>query len=459
MAATIRHFLMGIETECLTVAAPGNDCTATLDGFLDIMARLAPSLRGPGGLFNGYGRVYVDGNYHLELASAECDSPYALAEIVACQQQLVAHAVRRLKDSRGMDLILANNNHAGRLRDGSPTWGMHENYLVARPPAELADRLLPFLVTRVYGGAGGVWHPTGDFLAGARITFLQTDVGGGTTERRAIFSTSRQEHLLGPRPAAFRCHLILGDGHRSHFNLALHCGATALALATVQNDSDAVRALPRGTDQRRFWLTAARHFNRLASPREPLRVAPLVLDVQRFYLDRVSRFTEILRPHPWADRLLADWEHTLDRMAAGDDDWLAARLDAWIKRRMFGQWLREHGRSWVDLARLPHLFDGLMLLDQNYHEFANPENIFDQADQAGLLAHRVGPPISPGAETEPFTPETSTRARARARFLQAHTGDPSLEMDWASVVDHSKHRRCWLADPFDADYGPWLLDG
>jgi hypothetical protein len=456
---TVTPFLIGVETECLTAFKHHGECDSILKTFLTLVARLAPSLCGPGGLFNGYGRVYVDGNRHLELASAECDSPYALAEVVACQQQLVAHAVQRLKDCRGIELILANNNHAGRLRDGSPTWGMHENYLVTRPPAELADRLLPFLVTRVYGGAGGTWHPTGDFLAGARITFLQTDVGGDTTDRRAIFSTSRQEHLLGPRPTAFRCHLILGDGHRSHFNLALHCGATALVLATVQHDPNAVRSLPRGAGQRRFWLTAARHFNRLASPGEPLRVAPLVLDIQRFYLDRVRRFTEILRPHPWADRLLADWEQTLDRLAAGDEDWLAARLDAWIKHRLFGQWLREHGRRWHDLPRLQHLFDGLVLLDQNYHEFANPENVFDQADQAGLLAHRVGPPISPGAEAEPFTPETSTRARARARFLQGHAGDPSLEMDWASVLDRSQRRRRWLADPFATRYGPWLHDG
>jgi len=455
-------FLMGIETECLTAVEPhGGECSAGLESFMTLMARLAPSLRGPGGFFNGYGRVYLDVNRHLELASAECDSPYTLATLVARQQALAAQAVAELKDRMGVELILANNNHSGLLREGAATWGTHENYLVGRPPAELADRLLPFLVTRVYGGAGGLWYPTGEFLAGVRITFLQTDVGGGTTDRRAIFSTARQEHLLGPRPTGFRCHLILGDGHRSHFNLSLHYGATALVLAAVQHDPDGVRPLPRvaGADQRRFWLAAARQFNRLAGPREPLRVAPLALDVQRFYLDRACRFADVLRPHAWAHRLLEDWELTLDRLAAGDDDWLATRLDAWIKHRLFGQWLREHGRGWQDLARLPHLFDGLMMLDQNYHEFANPVNVFDQVDRAGLLVHRVGPAVAPGSEAEPFTPETATRAGARARFLREHNGEPSLEMDWASVLDQRGNRRRWLADPFATEYGPWTSSG
>ncbi len=455
-------FLIGIETECLTAVPPrGDECAAALGAFLTVLDRLAPSLRGPAGLFNGYGRVYVDGNRHLELASAECDSPYALADLAARQQGLATRAVTELKDRVGVELILANNNHAGPLRDGAATWGAHENYLVGRPPAELADRMLPFLVSRVYGGAGGVWRPNGDFLAGARVAFLQADVGGGTTERRAVFSTARQEHHLGPRPAGFRCHLILGDGHRSHFNLALHFGATALVLAAVQHDPDSVGPLPRvaGADQRRFWLTAARHFNRLAGPGEPLRVAPLALDMQRFYLDLARRFAGTLRPHPWADRLLADWEETLDRMTAGDDDWLAARLDAWIKHRLFTRWLGEHGRTWDDLVRRPHLFDGLVMLGQNYHEFANPDNVFDQWDRAGLLAHRVGPAAAPGDEAQPFVPDTTTRAQARARFLLRHGGDPALEMDWAWVLDRPGRRRRCLADPFAAEYGPWTAVG
>lgn len=460
--AVAPDFLMGIETECLTaVAQRVGEWNAVLAAFLSEMRRLAPSLSGHAGFFNGYGRVYLDGNRHLELASAECDSPYTLAAVVARQQALAARAVAQLRDRRDVELILANNNHAGRLSDGAPTWGAHENYLVGQPPEDLADRMLPFLVSRVYGGAGGLWHPTGVFLAGVRIVFLQTDVGGDTTQRRAVFSTARQEHLLGSRPTGFRCHLILGDGHRSHFNLALHHGATALVLTVLEHDPDSVRALPRiaGADQRRFWLTAAHHFNRLAEVGKPLRVDPLALEVQRFYLDRARRFAETLPAHSWAHRLLADWEITLDKMAIGDDDWLASRLDAWIKHRLFGQWLKAHGRGWHDLLRLPHLFNGLVLLDQNYHEFANPDNVFDQADRAGLLVHHVGPEVEPGCEAEPFTPETTTRAQARARFLQGHNGDPYLEMDWASVLDRRGERRRWLADPFATDYGPWTSSG
>ena len=406
-------FLMGIETECLTAVGPrGGDCDAALEAFLGVLARLAPPCAARPVSSTATAAFTSTATATSNWPPPSATSPYALADMVTRQQALAARAVAELKDRFSVELIVANNNHSGRLRDGAATWGAHENYLVGRPPAELADRLLPFLVSRVYGGAGGLWHPTGDFLAGARVSFLQTDVGGGTTERRAVFSTARQEPLLGPRPAGFRCHLILGDGHRSAFNLALHCGATALVLGAVQHDPDTVWPLPRvaGADHRRFWLTAARRFNRLAGPGESPRVAPLALDVQRFYLGRARRFAQTLRPHPWADRLLADWQQTLDRMAAGDNDWLSVRLDAWIKHRLYGQWLREHGRGWHDLVRMPHLFDALVLLDQNYHEFANPANVFDQMDRAGLLAQRVGSGVAPGDEAEPFVPETATRA-------------------------------------------------
>src|SRR5262249_52767643 len=161
-----------------------------------------------------------------------------------------------------------------RLEPQAPTWGAHENYLVGVPPGQLADRVLPFLVTRVFAGAGGIWAPTGEFLAGTRLTALTTDRGGDTTSRRAIFSTVRVERLVADRSEHYRCQLILGDGLRSHLSQALHLGTTALVLRAVEARPQAVIPLPRrpGMDQGRSWLAALQSFNRLARPGE----APLV---------------------------------------------------------------------------------------------------------------------------------------------------------------------------------------
>src|SRR4051794_3878875 len=56
------RFLFGLEQECLSVAPPPalpTDPAAAL-ALLDELGRLAPSLPGPSGLFNAYGRVYMD---------------------------------------------------------------------------------------------------------------------------------------------------------------------------------------------------------------------------------------------------------------------------------------------------------------------------------------------------------------------------------------------------------------
>jgi proteasome accessory factor A len=457
---TRSNVLCGVEHECLTALVHGDEGRSGGDArsdFLRLLAGQAPSLPGRSGLFNGYGRVYADVNGHIELASAECACPYDLPPLVERQQALAARALDALR-RRGLGLVLANNNHDGLLRDGAATWGAHENYLVGCAPARLADLLLPFLVSRVYAGAGGVWAPTGEFLSGVRVSFLRADTGGATTDRRAIFSTAREEHLQGPRPAGFRCHLILGDGHRSHFSLALQVGATALVLAAVQAGG-AVAPLPRlpGADQRALWLMAARHFNRLAPPGEPPRAHPLALAVQRHYLGAARRWAESARGvPPWVERLLDDWAQTLARLERDDRAWLAARLDPWIKYAAYEAWLMERGCRWEQLPRWPELLAELALLDQNYHEFANPDNLFDRLERAGLLSHRTGSVVPPGGEKEPFIPETGTRAVARARFIRDHSDNENLAVDWAAVYDHQLNRHRPLTDPFARDYSPWV---
>ena len=66
--------LFSIEQECQTTVEASNGATLVpeaLPRFLEILGRLAPSLPGDGGLFNAYGRVYVDINYHLEFSALE----------------------------------------------------------------------------------------------------------------------------------------------------------------------------------------------------------------------------------------------------------------------------------------------------------------------------------------------------------------------------------------------------
>lgn len=454
------EFVLGVEQECMTVVEGASDAPGVapvLCRFLEVLAQLAPSLPCGAGFFNAYGRVYVDCGEHLEFATLECESPYLLPLFVERQQVLAARALRRI-ESEGLRLRLANNNHAGLLHRKAATWGAHENYLVERRPAEFTDAVLPFLVTRVYAGAGGVRWPEAQFVAGVRAEFMELATGGATTDCRAIHSTCREEHHMGPEPARFRYHQILGDGHRSHFSLALQLGATALALKAIVFDRELLArfAEVRARLGSASALDLLRRFNCLAEPGDAPRVDPLALEIQQVYLEAARRWAATLAEPPhWIERCLGDWQDTLDALRRADRGWLAARLDAFAKYELFSGFLAERGLDWRQLPGRKELFAALALVDHSYHEFASPDSVFRTLEDAGVLRHRVGAAVAPGHEPEPFVPETTTRARTRARFLREHAGKPGMSMDWSGASEPAKRQRCDLDDPFATEFGPW----
>jgi len=454
------EFVVSVEQECLTIVDGANDplqLGRALFRFLQVLAKLAPSLSCGAGIFNAYGRVYVDIGEHLEFAALECESSYLLPLLVERQQVLAARALRQLWDE-GLRLRLANNNHSGLLHGKTTTWGAHENYLVERRPAEFTEAVLPFLVTRLYAGSGGVRWPEAQFLAGVRPEFMELSSGGATTDCRAIHSTCREEHHMGPEPARFRYHQILGDGHRSHFNLALQLGATALALKAILFDRELAAHLAgvRAKLGSASALELLRRFNLLAEPGEAPRADPLAMEVQQVYLEGARRWAATLTAPPsWIARSLADWQDTLDALRRADRAWLSARLDAFAKYELFTIFLAERRLAWRDLSGQKEHFAALALLDHSYHEFASDESVFRWLEQAGALRHRVGPSIAPGHEPEPFVPETTTRARTRARFIRHNAATEGLSVDWSCVVDVANRRRCDLYDPFATEYGPW----
>jgi hypothetical protein len=452
------QFLFSTEEETLTATPESpTQVGAAAETFLSIGRRLVPSLSAASGYFNGYGRVYIDSG-HIELAAAECDDPYLLPIVVEKQHRLAARAVSQMA-ADGQRLVLANNNHSGLLSDGCAVWGAHENHLVEKHPSEFTDLIMPFLVTRIYAGAGGIRFPSGDFVAGVRPLCMKNATGGCTTRDRAIHSTAREEHHVGTSKKLFRYHQILGDGHRSHWNLATQFGATALALKAVvfdpklRADLQAIGAFPPARDN---WVGLLKRLNRLATPGIPLAIDPLVVQTQRVYVESGRRISDAFseRP-PWIPRLLTDWSDMLDAMERLDRPWLAARLDAFAKYELYTNVLAAAGASWQTLPARKDLFHSLALLDQNYHEFCNPDSVFCRLENAGLLSHCTGEFTEPGREPDPYIPDTNTRARARALYLRDHANDAGLVMDWSCVHDLERRRWRQLFDPFAQSYGPW----
>jgi hypothetical protein len=273
---------------------------------------------------------------------------------------------------------------------------------------------------------------------------------------RAIYSTARDEHHMGPTPEQFRCHLIVADGQRSMFNTALRFGATALALKAMLYDRRLSRCLPRLDGRGHNWVEILRSLNRLATPGQPPRVDPLVIATQQVFLEAGRRFAYRLSPAPpWVPRVLQDWSDTLDAMRRDDRAWLAARLDPFIKYEFFSSVLHHRGKSWGDVPGNAELCTELELLNYSYHELTDPESYFDRLQRAGALRQRVAEPLAPGAEPEPYVPQTETRAKARAKFIIANSRDQSLVMDWGEVHELPTGRRRTLWDPFAPAYGDW----
>ena len=449
--------LFSIEQECQTTfdAARGH-LDPTLRAFFDAMRRLAPALSGPAGIFNGYGRVYLDTHTHVEFAFCECDDPYRLAQVIETQYELARRATAALAE-RGIRMLLVNNNHCGLLRRATAFWGTHENYLIGKPARELTGLALPFLVTRTFGGAGGVLAPTGQFLAGVRHLAMELPAGGGSTGQRAIFSTLRQEHHVGPKDRRQRLHLLVGDGHRSQFNTALQSGATALALRAMEHDRPLAGEVARVRirDEDEDWLQAMQRLCILAEPGAPPRVPPVAIEVQRIYLEAARRTVHAMTDPPrWMHFTLSDWSATLDAYEAQDRAWLGRRLDAFIKHELFSHYLVERGHSWADVADNVELLSELTLLDHDYHSISTTTSAFAELERRGLIDHRVERRVVPGREKEPFVPDVRTRARARARFIREHGGEgrSDLEMWWEHVRDRSTGVTRTLHDPFAAEY-------
>jgi hypothetical protein len=455
MAAISSDFIMSTEQECLTcvLQTPADRPDAIGELFRE-MYRQAPTLPGPSGLFNAYGRAYLDSG-HVELAMIECHSPYVLPLVIERQFHVVGSAVKQL-GQQGMRLLIAANNHSGWLQPGCPVWGSHENYMVEQHPTAFTDAILPFLVTRLYGGAGGV-HSSSGFVAGVRSTSMELATGGSTTYSRAIHSTSREEHHMGRVNNRFRYHLILGDGHRCQFNTALQFGATALALKAVIYDKQLRKELAKlAAFNSPDWVALLHRFNVLQQPGGRLLIDPVVVETQRLYLEGARRYAERLSEAPgWIPELLQDWDDTLNAWAALDRPWLAARFDAFAKYEFYTAVLEEAGATWADLPRRAGLLNELTLLDQSYHNFAADDSVFRLLEQDGLLEHRIGPWIPPGSETEPFISEAATRARPRARFIKEHNGELRYMVDWSCIYDHTNRSSARLDDPFAEQIGEW----
>ena len=200
------------------------------------------------------GRIYLDIGQHPETSTPECS---LLREVILYDkagERILEEALKKTnrcirrnekcKEKKDNPFwIVKNNVH------GNETYGSHENFLVRRQTLfreELADLIMPFLVTRqIFCGAGVITENR--FEISQRARFIKEEISGLSREwhnnqpNRAIIhykdSDRRNVNEITLADSNYwrRFHLILGDSNMSEYTAWLKLGTTALILRMIED--------------------------------------------------------------------------------------------------------------------------------------------------------------------------------------------------------------------------------
>lgn len=370
-------------------------------------------------LSNG-ARFYND-HAHPEYSTPEC---LRLVDLVAqdkAGERILEECARRrnreLTTGR-VKLYKNNTDFCGH------SYGCHDNYLMRRsvPFERIVEGMLPFLVTRqIYAGAGKVGiegdagNQPGMYQISQRSDFFTVLVSIDTMSRRPIINTRDEPHA---DPKKYRrLHVIIGDANMSEFATALKVGATALAIASIENDSfprefqlaDPVAAIRSiSHDPTHKWevpLKSGRHAT--------------AVEIQRAYLAQARK--ECFGRNPETDWLINQWEIILnelekDPMRCGD------RIDWVAKKYLLDLFAESEGVAWDD--------PWLQSLDLEYHNVDRSEGLYYELVRSSKM-RRVVTDYEIGRSI--FYPPLGTRAYFRGRCVDRFAKDIG-SVQWDEIV-------------------------
>src|SRR4051812_44827399 len=264
-------------------------------------------------LANG-ARLYLDVGSHPEYATPECDSVRQLVVHDKAGErileQLLVSAEERLQEEgiRGTIYLFKNNTDSA-----GNSYGCHENYLTSRRDdfGHYAEVLIPFLVSRqIYAGAGKVLQTARGamFSLSQRSEHIWEGVSSATTRSRPIINTRDEPHADAEKYR--RLHVIVGDSNMSEYTTFLKVGAAAILLRMLEDPSVVLRDMTLENPIRAIRETShdmtCRRTVRLANGREVS-----ALDIQKEYLERAIRYSEVKGFSPMEQQALSMWEHCI----------------------------------------------------------------------------------------------------------------------------------------------------
>ncbi len=391
------------------------------------------------------GCAYIDLD-HLELCVPEVLSAFdhaaATAAMLRVARDAQVRANRELPEGQSVQVLV--NNSDGR----SNSYGSHLNFLVSRPAwddiIERRPHYQQFLGTHqlssmIYTGQGKVGseneQPEVAYQISQRADFFETVVGEQTTYRRPIVN-SRDETLCGRSDGLARLHVICFDNTLCHGANVLKVGTMQLVLAMLEDEQvDTSLAVDDLVDAAVGWSH---------DPSLQARVALVeggdatALEIQQRILERALRHREShgFETVPRADEILSLWEDTLAKLAAGDLNALAGRVDWILKQRILERALEQ--RSDLDW-KSPEL----RYLDQIFGSLDPVEGLFWPHAESGLVEPWVSEEEIAYFESDP--PE-DTRAWTRAMVLRHFAPGEFEWIDWDRIkvrVDDGGESRCY----------------
>lgn len=442
-------------------------------------------------LENG-GRLYLDTGGHGEYAAPECTSPEQVALYDKAGEQLLTLArAEVLRQHPDMALTVAKNNVTPGYT-GDATWGNHESHTCHVPPLEAAEKLIPFLVSRLpYAGSGCLSHC--GFEWSQRAAHIVNVISPDTTSGRAIFCTRVRNSNDYSSAGWWRAHLIVKDSQRLPLGIYLTFGATGLLFHLLN------QGLPLPGKQLELAdpVQALRQFSldRELRTRVPLADGRRLtaLEIQRKYLEACQHLLPRADLPEWALRVIDVWRETLEDLER-DPRRLADRLDTCLKLSLFERALSREGVAWrelhealmvlAQLRKLPspvvhavvaessrelpaeqvaryeealrspdvrriggdrlRLAARLQAIDLDYHMLGT--GIFETLANGGSLDLTAASPADVTRALQ--TPPADTRAALRGRLVREHCGQTGWTCDWGFVARDSDPSSVATEDPF-----------
>ncbi len=405
--------------------------------------------------------AYIDLN-HLEVCAGEVFSAFdqcaARKAMLSVAQIALERANAKRFENRRIKLLVNNSDGLGH------SWGSHLSVLIQRQsfdnilwrkPLHL-QFLASFQVSNILlSGQGKVGtensRPAAPYQLSQRADFFECLLGTQTTQNRPIVN-SRDESLTGRRvfgdssePA--RLHIIFYDSHLADGSCVLTVGSTQMILTMLELGLANPQLV---LDDPLEAVVSYSHDPTLKTHAELITKKRLtILELQSAYLEEVKRhaargvFGGIV---PRYEEIIALWEDTLNKFAAGDLMALAPRLD-WVMKLMAIDRAMELNPS------LDWDSPEVKMLDAMYSSLGG-DGLFQNYEASGFAERLI-----PAERVEYFTenPPEDTRAWTRAMVLRRalSEGIEVESVDWDRMTFRMRGRYPWptyrtleLANPF-----------